>query len=456
MELLRSDDMTGVSITNDKRITIATAKSHKSTNWKNESLMWSEFAEKISKAYYTSETTEQFKNMDKANKDRIKNCIGGFVGGTLKENGNRNNDNIKNRILITLDIDHCSINIEDKLKDINYSYIIYSTHSHLPESQRLRLVIPLNREVTPVEYEAIARMVASEIDKTMDMFDDTTYESVRLMYWPSTPKGGDYYFKYQDKEFLTADNVLNKYTFGWQDVSSWPVSSRKSQKIMSDIKKQQDPLEKKGIIGAFCRTYTIQEVIEEYLSDIYRLSDDGTRATYIKGSTSNGVIIYDDKFSYSHHSTDPAGDILVNSFDLMRILKFGYLDEEAKTNTKSENLPSFIEMKQFVKKDKKVIETQKIERLEEARAEFGEDISVEDIDDLWKEKLERNENGAYVKTNENFRLIIENDFLLKGRYYYDEFEQIPKIIKRLPWSRKDDDFQEVEEPDALIARARKF
>ena len=436
--------MPDIDITHDRRIIISKAKSHKSTTWKSESLMWSDFVKKISEPYYTNETTEEFKNMDKANKDRIKNCIGGFVGGALKENGNRNNENIKSRSLITLDIDHCSLNIEDQLKGIKYSYIIYSTHSHRKDYPRYRLIIPLDKDVTPVEYEAIARMVAHEIDKTMDMFDDTTYESVRLMYWPSTPKGGEYYFQYRDEEFLKADEVLAEYVFGWEDRSSWPVSSRKNQKIISAIKKQQDPLDKKGLIGSFCRTYTIQEAINEYLSDIYRLSDDGARATYINGSTSNGVVIYDDKFSYSHHSTDPTGDILVNSFDLVRILKFSHLDEGVKPNTKSENLPSFIEMKKLAASDKKVIETQKVERIEEAKSEFGEEISADEVDDSWKSKLTYTDSG-YAKTIENFRLIMENDFLLKDRYYYDEFEQSPKVIKRLPWSRKDDDFEEERE-----------
>ena len=32
--------------------------------------------------------------------------------------------------------------------------IIYSTHSHRPEAPRLRLVVPLKRDITPDEYQA--------------------------------------------------------------------------------------------------------------------------------------------------------------------------------------------------------------------------------------------------------------------------------------------------------------
>ena len=33
--------------------------------------------------------------------------------------------------------------------------------------------------------------------------------------------------------------------------------------------KQGDPLAKKGIVGAFCRTYTITQAIAKFLPDVY-------------------------------------------------------------------------------------------------------------------------------------------------------------------------------------------
>ena len=60
---------------------------------------------------------------------------------------------------------------------------IYSTHSHSASNPRIRWVIPLSRPVTPEEYTAIGRRIAA--DMGIDMFDDTTYEPHRLMYWPS-------------------------------------------------------------------------------------------------------------------------------------------------------------------------------------------------------------------------------------------------------------------------------
>ena len=54
------------------------------------------------------------------------------------------------------------------------------------------------------------------------------------------------------------------------------------------------------------------------------------RYTYAAGSAAAGLVVYDgDAFAYSNHSTDPAGGRLCNAFDLVRIHKFGHLDDGA-------------------------------------------------------------------------------------------------------------------------------
>ena len=98
-------------------------------------------------------------------------------------------------------------------------------------------------------------------------------------------------------------------------------------------KKQGDPLTKPGLIGAFCRAHTIEDAIETFLSDEYTACAAEGRYTYTKGSTSAGLVVYDDKFAYSHHSTDPAGGKLCNAFDLVRLHKFGVLDADAAEGT---------------------------------------------------------------------------------------------------------------------------
>lgn len=49
--------------------------------------------------------------------------------------------------------------------------------------------------------------------------------------------------------------------------------------------KQGDPTAKDGIVGAFCRTYSVEDAIEAFLPDVYIKGENG-RYTYKGGSTS--------------------------------------------------------------------------------------------------------------------------------------------------------------------------
>ena len=179
--------------------------------------------------------------------------------------------------------------------------------------------------MTGDEYEAVARWVANQIG--IDKCDDTTFEASRLMYWPSCPHDSQYVFRSQgsDADFLDPDEILAEYE-DWRDVSSWPVSSRREKLNSARAKRQGEPTEKPGVVGAFCKIYDVPAAIESFLSDIYKPADKG-RYTYTNGTTSGGLVVYDDgKFCYSHHATDPIEGKLVNSFDLVRLHKFKDLD----------------------------------------------------------------------------------------------------------------------------------
>ncbi|SCK04333.1 Predicted P-loop ATPase and inactivated derivatives [uncultured Clostridium sp.] len=415
----------------DGSIALATGKSKKEIHWKNKNINWSYLVKKLSHTTRTPETVAEYKKMSKIDRDRIKD-VGGFVGGTLK-NGRRLKANVANRTLLTLDLDYVEGDIWSSIELLyDFNVVMYSTHTHTSDNQRLRLVIPLSRPVLPDEYQAISRMVANDLG--IDQFDDTTYDPERLMYWPSTSCDGDYIFKYQDLPWLSPDEILERYPFGWQDVSYWPESSRARAKLNKALSKQEDPLTKKGVIGAFCRTYSITEAIEEFISDIYVPGADNTRYTYAEGSTTGGVVIYDDKFSYSHHGTDPASNTLCNAFDLVRIHKFGELDEEAKEGTPANRLPSFTKMSEFASSNKKVMETLGKEKMLAAQEDF--DQVEEEINTEWLKKLEYTEQGKLRSTISNFSLIIENEPLLKNKIAYNEFSNRAVVIGQLPWRKK--------------------
>lgn len=422
----------------DKLINIAIGRSRKEINYVNKSISYLDFINNYLKdTKYTKEDYKEYINFSKDIQDNIKD-VGGFVGGFLKD-GKRRKDTVINRSLVTLDADFAYKNmIEDIDKNCDFAMCIYTTHKHTKENPRFRIVIPLSYEVDPIEYEAIARKLAFNIG--IDYFDDTTYSPSRLMYFPSTSKDGDYVFKITDKAWLNPKDILNSYE-NYKDESSWPFSSRTKGKVINSNTNtpKENPRLKEGIIGAFCRVYNVFDVIEKYLSNIYKKGDSEYRYTYINGSSSNGLIIYENgDFAYSHHSTDVCLDKLCNSFDLLRLHKFSNLDEKVSVDTPINKLPSYINMIEFISKDEKVILELGNSKLKQAKEDFKDlyNLNEDNIinnDNIWITKLEIDKKGMYKASNKNIVTILENDINLKGKIAYNLFSNRTMVKGDLPW-----------------------
>lgn len=412
----------------DVDIQIAVGKSRFEKQWKNQTVKWSAFLDKLKDTYKTRETISEYLAMTKKQQDDIKD-IGGFVGGQLKD-GRRLDTNVLSRSLVTLDVDYAPDDFWDEI-DLLYgnACCMYSTHKHQKGKARYRLVIPLSRPVTSEEYEAIARKIAEGFG--IDYFDDTTYQASRLMYWPSTPKDGDYVFHMLDAPILDPQTILDKYS-DWKDISFWPMSSRSTEIKKKMAKKQGDPLEKDGLIGAFCRTYDIHSVISTFLSDVYEQCRDNDRYTYLKGSTAGGLVTYNDRFAYSNHATDPCSMKLCNAFDLVRIHKFGELDLDTDSKVPVNKLPSWVAMMDFIGQDKYTLQTLGEEKLQVAMSDFEEEFNEMNKD--WLSKLETDKRGNYVPTTDNIVLIIANDPRLRDSIGgIDRYEQKPVKLGNLPW-----------------------
>lgn len=417
----------------DGLITISTGTKRNIKRWRNQELLWSELLLRLAQPILTKETVAEYQAMTKAQKDTIKD-VGGFVGGPLA-GGQRKLTAVKWRQLITLDMDHATPDLWDRLEILfDFACAVYSTHSHTPLQPRLRLVIPLQRPVTVDEYQAVSRRIAGDIG--IEMFDPTTFQVHRLMYWPSCPCDAEPVFHYRDAPWLDPDTVLARYT-DWRDPTSWPEPEAGSAVRLAE--KQEDPTTKRGIVGAFCRTYSIEEAIEKYLSDVYAPAGEN-RYTYIPGTTTGGLVIYDDGlFAYSHHGTDPVSGRLVNAFDLVRLHKFGKLDDDAEPDTPTVRLPSYLAMCEWASKDEAVVLTLGKESQEQSEKDFGANKEVEVKVD-WTTKLERTSKGVLRQTRHNALLILENDPKLVGKVKLNELTGRPAVCGELPWRRQDGDW----------------
>ena len=407
---------------NDGTLEIATGLSYASKRWKNIKIEWSELVAKLREEHKTQETFKEFLAAPKADQLRIKD-----VGA-----GVRKPSYVLRRQLITLDLDFAYTDFWDDFCMLyNNAAVLHGTHKNSPTSPRYRLICPIDRPVTPEEYAAISRRIAGTLG--IDLFDNSTFETNRLMFWPSTPIDIDYYFEFQDGPWIKADEILASYA-DWRDASSWPCAESQIDSTNEKAKKQEDPDTKRGIVGAFCKSYTITEAIQEFLSDVYVKSDIENRYTYVKGSTSAGLIVYEDKFAYSHHGTDPAGGRLCNAFDLVRIHKFGELDK----GEDGEHRPSLLAMEDLARADKKVKIYIAKNNLTEAKYDFADvsdDAPIEVSDTEWMAELEVERSGLYKASAANLNLIFTHDPRLKRLFRLNDFDNKVYVYGTLPWRR---------------------
>lgn len=438
------------------KLKIATGSSRKTITWKNREITWSQLVKKLSTTTTTYETLAEYRKFSKDKQSEIKD-VGGFVGGYLKE-GKRKKSNVVSRSVLTLDIDFGVEGMWDliyKAYKEDFSYLVYSTHKHTPISPRLRLIVPLDRDVTPEEYEAIGRKIASKLG--MDYFDDTTYEPTRLMFYASTPKDQEFFFRFVDGPLLKSDEVLAEYS-NWKDISEWETSSRCDVEIKKQIKETCDnPINKDGVIGAFCKSYNIEDAINYFLKEVYVPTKNPNRYTYVDGSTSGGLVIYDDNFAYSNHSTDPCCGKLCNSFDLVRLHLYGDLDEKANREVSESDKPSFKKMLEFALNDERVKGVLNEERATLIKSYFDEENtskgetkdsfdSLEDFDNLFEKldsnkdydflkDLEMTKNGVITSSLNNIITVLKEDPNLKDKIGINLLNDRMEILGKLPWER---------------------
>ena len=406
-------------------ITISVVKSRKQSTVRRVTLPWDDFADKLKEPVEGSQTLNEYLKLDKEAQIDAKD-VGGYVGGTFTGN-RRKRSNLKGRDILTFDLDNLTPSglesVKNKIKNMGIAAVIHSSRKHTKEAPRIRLIILLDRTVTGEEYEFSTRAVAHEIG--MEAFDPTTFQPARLMFMPSICKGAEYLFEqFEGKPLDTTKTLLS--VPNWKDTSKWHYHPSEGRTSAFGAKKQQNPLDKEGVVGAFCKTYTVYDVLDELIPGTYIETHDPDRFTYLGATTTGGAVIYDDGlFIYSNHATDPAGGMLLNSFDLVRIHRFGELDKKAGADTAVNKLPSYTKMCEFAAADEKV----KKELLKERFSDESE--PVEGLKALALKK-----DGMPKATINNVVLILQYDEELHNPIAYDMFADKTIVAKKLPWNKE--------------------
>lgn len=408
---------------------ISFGKNRTDTNWKPEYLSWEEFVDKLRKVRRTRETMEQYDNMSSSDRSKTKDGLA-FVGGLIR-GGRRKKENVDIRSLITLDADyadeHFMFSVDLVL--VCKNYVIYSTHSHRPDKPKYRLVIPVDRPMSRDEYAAVSRRLAADIG--MEYFDKTTFEAHRLMYMPSCSHDAEPILEEFKGDTVTVDRVLEDYE-DWRNVTEWP--RHPDDRVTVNTGKVQDPRAKQGIIGLFCRAYSIDEGIETFLSDVYTEGSIANRYSYVNGTSANGLEVYPKQdLAYSHQDSDPIADgRAYNLFDLVRVHKFGHLDERVKEFTPDAKKPSHTAMGKWVAEQPKVRKLSVAERQEEYT-----EMMDEEEDEDWETKLEvHHKTGVPLPTAGNVEMILTH-WHWRNVLAYDAFGNTEVIRKALPWRQQE-------------------
>ncbi len=432
-------------MTADRQINYSVGNSRKAVSWTASSSLWSELAQRLQTPIRGKESHDAYMRLPKAQQDNLKD-VGGFVGGTLR-NGRRKAQNVTGRDLITLDLDAIPKGQTDAVltavSGLGCASCIYSTRKHEPARPRLRVILPLDRTATPEEYQPIVRRVAEWLG--IEQVDPSSFKIEQLMYWPSASADSEFVYDLNEAPFLKADAVLASY-HDWKNISEWPQIPGQAVKI-SNTAKQEDPESKAGIVGAFCRAFSIYRVMDELLPGVYDPTDEADRYTYTGGSTAGGAIVYEGKWMYSHHATDPAGGQLVNAWDLARLHLFGARDDEAAQGITGSKLPSYRAMADYATR---IPDVRKL-LMDENRARIADDFgTLADPDGDWRQELALNTRGETLGTLVNLKLIFDNDMSLQpiGR---DAFQQRNLVFGPLPWDKREGTRDWVDEDDTGAA-----
>lgn len=401
-----------------RELTIATAERVNARKWYNRSVTLEYLMEKVKNTIRTVESIDEYKKMKSADKLAAKDH-GGFVGGAVSE-GIRDAKHIKYRSMLTLDADSAELGLIDNLAESEFFLIIYSTHGHTRETPRIRVLVPLTRDITPDEYNALSRFFADRYG--INQFDPVSFLPHQLMFWPSTPKDGEYVFlSSKGNSWLNPDEVLSQHP-DWKDMSTLPKTTKECT-IRERKSKAEDPIKKGGIIGAFCSVYPIEDAIRIFLSDTYEETSIENRFSYIPADSVAGLQTFENRFAFSHHASDPAFNRLLNAFDLVRIHLFGNEDSDPSIPTSKQ--PSYASMLAFAANDENVKKYRLQEKMGSAKDDFSES-------DDWMLKLEIDKNGNLKDTLDNLILILENDVNLKG-VVLNTLSGIIEIHSPVPW-----------------------
>ncbi len=300
--------------------------SRKDTVARPVTMTWKQLVGNLTNTRRTAETMKEWDAMTRDRRGAVKD-VGGFTGGIFAD-GHRGNKTTVSRSCVTLDLDNGSYDPDVIIKAIgkrlNCAVCGYSTHSHRTGAPKIRLVIPLLKEMDGLDYENMTQQLVKDCGLT-EYADPTTHQRARLFYWPSASKDAPVWHRAIDGAPLLWDGAVPA-----SAKSSAGADTEKAHSVQGagmPPLHDNDPRRREGIVGRFCTEFfPIGKAIERFLGNIYTPCANG-RYAYRDAHSEGGLVILDGGLhAYSHHAnTDPAGRAArpFNAWDLVQLHVFG-------------------------------------------------------------------------------------------------------------------------------------
>lgn len=400
------------------KYTLSVAGSSASLKWSTIRYTWDDFLERLNRDIRSTETMRDFDRLDRTARANLKD-VGGYMAGELS-GARRLKSAVLSRSMITLDVDYADslFPVEFDTRFPGVAAVIYNTRSDREKSRRFRVVIPFAEEVQDAaQYEAAARKMAELLG--IDLFDPTTFQAERMMYWQSLSSDQPKVFEVFEGEPISAEYLLSLYGNNeeWRDIRNWAFKSDQEKETRAIVSKAmaQNPREKAGLVGAFCRAYSVPAAIEKYLSDVYEIAPGNDRYTYKAGHSVGGMIVFDDLFCFSYHSTDPISDgHAYNAYDLVRVHKFGHLGKEDSTK----------EMNKLVCADKECVKDMVTPDADlDDFDDYGDAVKSDSTKEVTELVWDLDGKGNKQVTVNNFVNAFKSDPLLNGLLAYDMLKE---------------------------------
>ncbi len=351
--------------------------------------------------------------------------------GSRKESGNyvlgrftgarRSNRTLRDRCALTLDSDSAPRDFADRAALLlPGAALLHTTYSHTPDSPRWRVIIPLDRRVNAEEYHALACQMMQLLG--WSSFDVGSVQPARYMFRPAASRKEWYQHVVVPGAPLAVDAQLATWN---PDLARLPVPRPSRRK--------RDPFDLGGAVGAFNRAYDDWDQLIQAYDLPYEPAGEADRYHLVGASSAAGMGPMADApgLVFSHHVNDPAYGHACSAFDLVRLHRFGHLDEDASPDTPLNRLPSHTAMLDLATKDKRVTR----EMLQLVKDDFDQlDPDADDPDDDdWRLNLSVNpRTGRPDNVVANFDLLAANDPVLQG-LVFNELSLAVETAVDLPW-----------------------